>query len=110
MKKADNFNPGKWLIENKLTNQSKLTEMPKIGNPLPGANVRQILANIGMDLDEELEEEEPMIEYGSEKWMAILEEITGKDPYEDNTEFTKEESAAIQMFVQEAEKLGFEFV
>ena len=24
MKQADNFNPGKWLIENKLTNQSKL--------------------------------------------------------------------------------------
>jgi hypothetical protein len=26
MKKADNFNPGKWLVENKLTNQSKLNE------------------------------------------------------------------------------------
>jgi hypothetical protein len=26
MKKADNFNPGKWLIENKITSQSKLNE------------------------------------------------------------------------------------
>jgi hypothetical protein len=26
MKQADNFNPGKWLVENKLTNQSKLNE------------------------------------------------------------------------------------
>ena len=33
MKKADNFNPGKWLIENKLTNQSQLNEMPIITDP-----------------------------------------------------------------------------
>jgi hypothetical protein len=26
MKKADNFNPGKWLVENKITTQSKLNE------------------------------------------------------------------------------------
>jgi len=26
MKKADNFNPGKWLIENKITTQSRLNE------------------------------------------------------------------------------------
>ena len=26
MKKADNFNPGNWLVENKLTSQSKLNE------------------------------------------------------------------------------------
>jgi hypothetical protein len=26
MKKADNFDPGKWLVENKLTNQSCLNE------------------------------------------------------------------------------------
>jgi len=26
MKKADNFNPAKWLVENKLTSQSKLNE------------------------------------------------------------------------------------
>jgi hypothetical protein len=33
MKKADNFNPGKWLVENKLTNQSQLNEMPIIMDP-----------------------------------------------------------------------------
>jgi len=26
MKKADKFNPGKWLVENKLTNNSKISE------------------------------------------------------------------------------------
>jgi hypothetical protein len=30
MKKADNFNPGKWLVENKLTNQSKLNEIERM--------------------------------------------------------------------------------
>jgi very-short-patch-repair endonuclease len=30
MRKADNFNPGQWLIENKLTSQSKLTERKKL--------------------------------------------------------------------------------
>jgi len=35
MKQADNFNPGKWLVENKLTNQSQLNEMPKIASPGP---------------------------------------------------------------------------
>jgi len=32
MKKVDNFNPGKWLVENKITTQSRLNEdkSPKI--------------------------------------------------------------------------------
>jgi hypothetical protein len=29
MKKADNFNPGKWLVENKITSQSRLNENQK---------------------------------------------------------------------------------
>jgi len=35
MKKADNFNPGKWLIENKLTNQSKINELLTDPRPVP---------------------------------------------------------------------------
>jgi len=34
MKKADNFDPSKWLIENKITTQSRLNE-----NKIPGVNV-----------------------------------------------------------------------
>lgn len=34
MKKTDNFNPGKWLVENKLTTQSRLNE-----NKIPGVDV-----------------------------------------------------------------------
>jgi hypothetical protein len=109
MKQADNFNPGKWLVENKLTSQSQLNEMPKILNPRPGANVKQILANIGEDLDQMLETE-PMIEYGTELWLAIVEEITGKNPYDNDTEYTEEESEALSTLTREAEALGIEFV
>ena len=34
MKKADNFDPSKWLIENKITTQSRLNE-----NKIPGVNI-----------------------------------------------------------------------
>ena len=30
MKKADNFNPGQWLVENKLTTNSKLNENEEV--------------------------------------------------------------------------------
>jgi hypothetical protein len=30
MRKADNFNPGKWLVENKITTQSRLNEDEKL--------------------------------------------------------------------------------
>ena len=32
MKKADNFNPAKWLIENKITTQSSLNENDILNN------------------------------------------------------------------------------
>jgi DUF2075 family protein len=38
MKKADNFSPAKWLVENKLTSQSKLNE--EVSN-----DVKQFLRN-----------------------------------------------------------------
>jgi hypothetical protein len=53
---------------------------------------------------------EPRIEYGTEEWMAMVEEITGKDPYDNDTEYTERESALIRKFVEEAEKLGIEFI
>jgi hypothetical protein len=54
MKQADKFNPGKWLIENKLTNQSKLTET-KIANPLDSRKAYGILF-VDNDDEDEIEE------------------------------------------------------
>jgi hypothetical protein len=51
MKKVDNFNPGQWLIENKLTNQSKLIEM-KINDPTTSAIKSYILQYFKYNDDE----------------------------------------------------------
>jgi len=42
MKQADNFNPGQWLVENKLTNQSQLNEMSKIMDSTRKVNLSSI--------------------------------------------------------------------
>tara|TARA_R110000822_G_scaffold280573_3_gene402197 strand:+ start:577 stop:960 length:384 start_codon:yes stop_codon:yes gene_type:complete len=39
MKKADNFDAGKWLVENKLTTQSKVSKSKLNENKIPGVNV-----------------------------------------------------------------------
>jgi len=49
MKKADNFNPGQWLVENKLTNQSQLNEMPVVGDPTSTAIKNYILRYFNYD-------------------------------------------------------------
>ena len=41
MKKADNFDPGQWLVENKLTNQSKIEEI-KVKDPNKKVNFDSI--------------------------------------------------------------------
>ena len=42
MKKADNFNPGKWLVENKITTQSRLNENEEFNNDFPSLNYNTI--------------------------------------------------------------------
>jgi hypothetical protein len=46
MKKADNFNPGKWLVENKITTQSRLNEVevPSNLNPITKKKFDNLLA------------------------------------------------------------------
>jgi len=46
MKKADNFNPGKWLVENKVTTQSRLNEVevPSNLNPITKKKFDNLLA------------------------------------------------------------------
>lgn len=42
MRPVDKFNPGQWLVENKLTNQSKLYEI-KVGNPNLSDDMKEYL-------------------------------------------------------------------
>jgi len=68
MKQADNFNPGNWLVENKLTNQSKLTEM-KIANPL---DKRKAYGILFVDNDDEDEIEELPYIWNDEEVKALF--------------------------------------
>jgi type III secretory pathway component EscV len=47
MKKADNFNPAKWLVENKLTSQSKMNENP----PQSAEEKDEIITNVMQQYD-----------------------------------------------------------
>lgn len=69
--------------------------------------VMDILARNGIDDDyfEAMGEKE--IEGGSEEWMDVLADITGKDPYAG--EFDDEDNEKIEAFMEELEKLGIEF-
>jgi hypothetical protein len=90
MKKSDNFNPGKWLVENKLTTQSKINEIkvidplqdqidlkitniiePKIG----GVNTQMIDDVLHVDFDD----------IGN-LWTNVFEEAFGHEYDEDNDE------------------------
>jgi hypothetical protein len=42
MKKADTFNPGKWLVENKITTQSRLNENEEFDNDFPSLDYNTI--------------------------------------------------------------------
>jgi hypothetical protein len=42
MKKSDNFNPGKWLVENKITTQSRLNENEEFDNDFPSLDYNTI--------------------------------------------------------------------
>jgi hypothetical protein len=43
MKKADNFNPAKWLVENKLTSQSKLNENKEFNIDFPSLDYNTVV-------------------------------------------------------------------
>jgi hypothetical protein len=51
MKKADNFNPGKWLVENKITFQSQLNENKNIDDLV--GEIEDLDDVIGIELGDE---------------------------------------------------------
>ena len=72
MKKVDNFNAGKWLVENKITTQSKLTE--EVSD-----NVKQFLNN---EFEIYLEGGDSFEEEPGETHVFTMEE--DEEPYKDN--------------------------
>jgi hypothetical protein len=48
------------------------------------------------------------VESGTEEWLDVLSDITGKDAYEG--EFTPEDDKLIQKFISDMEDLGIELI
>jgi hypothetical protein len=54
MKKADTFNPGKWLVENKITTQSRLNENEEFDNDFPSLDyntIRNFIKSKGYEIN-----------------------------------------------------------
>ena len=87
------------LGESKL-NKNQIQEMDM--------DVKTILTNNGIDDDyfESMGGKE--IETGTEEWLDILSDVTGKDAY--TAEFDEEDEAKIQAFMQKLEALGIELI
>jgi hypothetical protein len=87
------------LGESKL-NKNQIQEMDM--------DVKTILDNNGIDDDYFESMGEKAIETGTEEWLDILSDVTGKDAY--TAEFDEEDEAKVQAFMQKLEALGIELI
>lgn len=71
-------------------------------------DVKTILTNNGIDDDYFESMDGKAIETGTEEWLDVLSDVTGKDAY--TAEFDKEDEAKIQAFMQKLEALGIELI
>ena len=71
-------------------------------------DVKTILNNNGIDNDYFKSMGEKSIETGTEEWLDILSDVTGKDAY--TAEFDEADEAKIQVFMQKLEALGIELI
>jgi hypothetical protein len=71
-------------------------------------DVKTILTNNGIDDDYFESMGEKSIETGTEEWLDVLSDVTGKDAY--TAEFDEEDEAKIQAFMQKLEALGIELI
>lgn len=88
MKKVDNFNPGQWLVENKLTNQSKLNEMvvnDPLEEPIDRKILRIIKSKIG-DLNTQMIDGILYIDFDDigNLWVNVFEEVFGHEYNDDD--------------------------
>jgi hypothetical protein len=100
--KKSNLNEVQRMQQLAGINESQLNEA------FTSEQVTQILANNGID-DDYFDEIGAMeVEGGTEEWMDVLSEITGKDAY-DST-FTPEDDLKIQQFISTMEAMGIELI
>ena len=71
-------------------------QLLEVFNHLTRDEVKSILENNGIN-SEYLEDTDNEVIGGTEEWMDVIEEITGKDPYNDT--MGEEESKVINKFI-----------
>ena len=69
--------------------------------------VKQVLNANGIN-DTYLEDNEFCIESGTEEWMDILSDVTGKDAYDDS-DWTREDLDRVQEFITVMNQNGIDF-
>jgi hypothetical protein len=94
------FNEIKNRLGKSKLNKNQIQEMDM--------DVKTILDNNGIDDDYFESMGEKSIETGTEEWLDILSDVTGKDAY--TAEFDEEDEAKIQVFMQKLEALGIELI
>ena len=94
------FNEIKNRLGKSNTNENQINEMDM--------DVKTILDNNGIDDDYFESMGEKAIETGTEEWLDILSDVTGKDAY--TAEFDEADEAKIQVFMQKLEALGIELI
>ena len=69
--------------------------------------VMKVLSDNGIDQNY-LDENDNLIESGTEEWMDVISDITGEDPY-DMDEWEEEKFEKIKEFINVMEENGIEF-
>jgi primosomal protein N' len=88
------------MKDSNRTNENQIQEMDM--------DVKTILTNNGIDDDYFESMDGKAIETGTEEWLDVLSDVTGKDAY--TAEFDEEDEAKIQAFMQKLEALGIELI
>jgi len=102
MKKADNFNPGKWLVENKLTNQSRLNKKVNKG----WDDETWLLSNNGIDYEGKIKDIVDMAK--NKKYSLVDIELSriGESPIYDKDNIKRAKKADYTKFPIVAVDLG----
>ena len=110
MKKADNFNASKWLVENKITTQSRLNEdltdeIAALPNHHTAENTEEAILVVGKYAVVRYDESDE----GGENMYVVWDNTVNQDEigsYDDEPEFESNDPAEVAAFLKKNESLN----
>jgi hypothetical protein len=105
MKKADNFNASKWLVENKITTQSRLNEdltdeIASLPNHHTAEDIKDAILVVGKYAVVHYDESDE----GGEKMYVVWDNDVNQDEigsYDDEPEFESTDPAEVAAFLKQ---------